>query len=60
MYVDENLILYATLLLVNFKNYSFPQQAAYRFEPSNKSKYLLLEIHYDNPKGIQGIGIENN
>ena len=33
-----------------FKNYSFPKEAGYRFNPSDKPRYLLFEMHYDNPE----------
>jgi len=32
-----------------FKNYSFPSEAGYRLDPTDKPNYILFEIHYDNP-----------
>ena len=35
------------------QNYSFPKEAGYRFEA--RTRYLLIEIHYDNPKFLNDI-----
>ena len=33
----------------------FPSEAGFPFEKTNKEKYLVLEIHYDNPLGLDNI-----
>lgn len=36
-------------------NYSFPKEAGYPLYPSNKTRYILIELHYDNPQLLTNV-----